>query len=73
MFGDDEKPIFYRMKSRLLVRIGQEHVTEVRKKKGNHWATGFLVGGAVDLVLGGVLSCLAVQSFGSGLSAMGGM
>ena len=50
------------MKSRLLVRIGQEHVTEVRKKKG-----------AVDLVLGGVLSCLAVQSFGSGLSAMGGM
>jgi len=53
--------------------LEKEHVPEVRKRKGNHWLTGFLVGGAVDLVLSGVLAYFAVQSFGSGLSAMGAM
>ena len=50
-----------------------EHVQEVRKPKGSHWVEGFLAGGAVDLVLTGVLTFLAVQGFGAGLSAMGGM
>jgi hypothetical protein len=56
-----------------IVRVGKEHVAEVRKRKGSHWVEGFLVGGAIDLVVSGVLAYLAVQSLGSGLSAMGGM
>lgn len=56
-----------------LVSIGKEHVQEVRKRKGGHWVEGFLAGGAVDLVVTGVLAFLAVQGFGAGLSAMGGM
>jgi hypothetical protein len=55
-----------------ILHVAKER-TEVKKHKGNHWLTGFLVGGAVDLVLGSVLAYLAVQSFGAGLGAMGGM
>jgi hypothetical protein len=56
-----------------VVHVADEHVTNVRPRKGSHWLEGFLVGGAIDLVAGGVLAYFAVHSLGSSLSAMGAM
>jgi hypothetical protein len=70
--NEDNGEILVRRHEEIL-RVGKEHVAEVRKRRGSYWVEGFLIGGAIDLVLSGVLAYCAVQSFGAGLSAMGGM
>jgi hypothetical protein len=70
--GEENGDVLVRHHDEVL-HVEKARVAEIRKRTGSHWLTGFLIGGAADVILGGVLTVLAVRSFGSGLSAMGGM